>query len=520
MLARTLMVQGTASSVGKSLFVTALCRLFRQDGIDVAPFKSQNMALNSAVTPDGFEIGRAQAVQAEAAGLSPSVDMNPILLKPEGQQQAQVVVLGRPVARLSAREYHDYKLQLQGVVKDSLERLRRRHELVIIEGAGSPAEINLKARDIVNMHVARLADAPVLLVGDIDRGGVFAALVGTLELLEPEERERVAALVINQFRGDPSLLEPGLDFVRQRTGKPVLGVVPYVPGLRIADEDSVSLERRLGRQRPGPAELDLVVVRLPQLSNYDDVLALEHEPGVTVRFVQQPNELRGADLVILPGSKSTLLDLGWLRASGISAEIARRAAAGGLVLGICGGCQMLGEWIADPERVESREPLVPGLGLLGFSTRFGADKRTTQVAARPHSACFLSESGADEDFASGSSGSEAICGYEIHMGRVTTQATARSPFRILSRNGQPVEALDGAISRGGNVVGTMLHGLFENAGLRRSLLRTLRQKRGVAEPNASALPSRAAEYDRLAAVVRQSLDLELLRRLIGRGAVS
>ncbi|MEY4549447.1 MAG: Cobyric acid synthase, partial [Pseudomonadota bacterium] len=277
MLARTLMIQGTGSSVGKSLFVTALCRMFRQQGIDVAPFKSQNMALNSAVTPDGLEIGRAQAVQAEAAGLAPSVDMNPILLKPEGHQQSQVVVLGRPAMRLSAREYHEHKPRLQGVIAEALERLRRRHQLVIIEGAGSPAEINLKARDIVNMYVARLADAPVLLLGDIDRGGVFAALLGTLELLEPDERERIAALVINKFRGDVSLLEPGLDFLRERTGKPVLGVVPHVPGLRIADEDSVALE---GRQAPRPgASLQVRVLRLPHISNYDDVLALEHEPA-------------------------------------------------------------------------------------------------------------------------------------------------------------------------------------------------------------------------------------------------
>lgn len=512
MLARTLMVQGTASSVGKSLFVTALCRLFRQDGIDVVPFKSQNMALNSAVTPDGFEIGRAQAVQAEAAGVPASVDMNPILLKPEGPQQAQVVVLGRPVARLSAREYHDYKLELKSVVAESLGRLRQRHELVIIEGAGSPAEINLKARDIVNMHVAQLAQAPVLLVGDIDRGGVFAALLGTLDLLEPEERARVAALVINRFRGDPSLLEPGLEFLRQRSAKPVLGVVPHVPGLRIADEDSVALEGRGARQRPGAAELDLVVVRLPHLSNYDDVLPLEHEPGVSVRFSQEPLELRAADLVILPGTKSTLADLAWLRRSGIAAELSRRAARGGLLLGICGGCQMLGEWIEDPERVESLEPLAPGLGLLGFSTRFAADKRTTQVEARLQQRCFLGDrSPAD------SASPATLRGYEIHMGRITPRATTRSPFRVLSRNGQPVDGWDGAISPNGNVLGTMLHGLLENAGLRQSLLSELRQRRGLLEPSSTALPSRDAEYDRLAGAVRAALDLGLLRQLIARG---
>lgn len=506
MLARTLMVQGTASSVGKSLLVAALCRLFRQDGFDVAPFKSQNMALNSAVTPDGFEIGRAQAVQAEAAGLPASVDMNPILLKPEGPQRSQVVVLGRPRATLSAREYHDYKPELQSVVAGSLERLRRRHQLVIIEGAGSPAEINLKARDLVNMHVARLAEAPVLLVGDIDRGGVFAALVGTLELLEPDERARIAALVINNFRGDLALLEPGLEFVRQRTGKPVLGVVPHVPQLRIADEDSVSLESRKGRQRPSRGELDIAVVRLPQMSNYDDVLELEHERAVTVRFVQEPAELRGADLVILPGSKSTLSDLGWLRRSGLAAELVRQAHAGGLLLGICGGCQMLGEWIADPERVESREPLVPGLGLLASSTRFAADKRTTQVEACAALPCFLTEE---------APAAARLSGYEIHMGRITLGPTTRSLFRLLARNGQPVDARDGAINATGNVIGTMLHGLFANASVRVGLLRRLRQRRGLDEPTGAALPAREAEYDRLAAAVRQALDLKLLRRLIG-----
>jgi adenosylcobyric acid synthase len=503
MLARTLMVQGTGSSVGKSLLVAALCRIFRQDGVDVAPFKSQNMALNSAVTPDGLEIGRAQAVQAEAAGLAPCVEMNPILLKPEGQQRSQVVLLGRPAFRLSAREYHERKPQLAQLVASSLEALRRRHELVIIEGAGSPAEVNLKANDIVNMHVARLADAPVLLLGDIDRGGVFAALLGTLELLEPEERERVAALVINKFRGDLSLLEPGLEFLRRRSGKPVLGVVPYLPELRIADEDSVALEGRSGRLRSGAGQLQLSVVQLPHISNYDDVLALEHEPGVTLRFVQEARALRGSDLVILPGTKATLSDLAWLRASGIAAEIGRSAAQGGLLLGICGGCQMLGEWILDPERLESPEPIAAGLGLLGLSTQFAADKRTTQVQARLACPSFLGDPSLQV----------SLSGYEIHLGRSTPRPTARSPFRILTRNGQPDEALDGAVNPGGNVVGSMLHGLFENAELRRSLLANLRERRGLAHGNGPALPSRDSEYDRLAALVRGSLDLPLLRRL-------
>jgi adenosylcobyric acid synthase len=506
--ARTLMVQGTGSSVGKSLLVAALCRIFRQQGIDVAPFKSQNMALNSAVTPEGLEIGRAQAVQAEAAGLAPSVDMNPILLKPEGHQTSQVVLLGRPALRLSAREYHEHKPRLQGVIAESLERLRRRHQLVIIEGAGSPAEINLKARDIVNMHVARLADAPVLLVGDIDRGGVFAALLGTLELLEPEERERVAALVINKFRGDVSLLEPGLEFLRQRTGKPVLGVVPHVPRLRIADEDSVALE---GRRAPHPgAPLALRVLRLPHLSNHDDVLALEHEPAVALRFVDDAAELRGADLLIVPGSKSTILDLHWLRARGLAAEITRHAARGGLVLGICGGCQMLGQWIEDPERIESPEPCVPGLGLLGISTRFGREKRTTLVEAEPLAPSFLGGS-----FLTGQ-GAPLLSAYEIHMGRLSLQGSTRSPFRLRSRNGQALCEPEGALSPGGNVLGTMLHGLFENHALRQQLLSELRALRGLSPPAAAEpIASREAEYDRLAGAVRAALDMQQLMQIVG-----
>ncbi len=513
MLAPTLMVQGTASSVGKSLLVAGLCRLFRADGVNVAPFKSQNMALNSAVTPDGLEIGRAQAVQAEAAGLVPSVEMNPILIKPEGPGRAQVVVMGRPAFSLSPAEYHAHKPKLQGIIADCLATLRRRHDLVIIEGAGSPAEVNLKDRDIVNMHVARLADAPVLLAGDIDRGGVFAAFVGTLELLEPDERERVKAFVINKFRGDLSLLEPGLDFLRQRTGKPVLGVVPYLSNLRIADEDSLSLESRTGRARPGPERLDIAVVGLPHISNYDDVAALEHEAGVSVRFARSRDELWGADLLILPGTKSTVADLGWLRETGIAQCIEQRARAGGLVLGICGGCQMLGEKIEDPERVESLESCVAGLGLLGLSTRFGRDKTTAVLKARLLEPCFLGDPVQADEIP----GYE-IPGYEIHMGQVTLGANVRSPLQIVSRNGTRACVPDGAISAGGNVIGTLIHGLLEHSALRRSVLDALRKQKGLARPDASTqVPSAQAEYDRLEAALRQSLDLALLRRLARTG---
>jgi adenosylcobyric acid synthase len=502
-LAPTLMVQGTASSVGKSLLVAALCRAFRKDGLSVAPFKSQNMALNSAVTPDGLEIGRAQAVQAEAAGLPPSVLMNPILLKPEGHRRAQVVVMGKPAFSLSAAEYHEHKPQLWGVIEQCLTELRRRHDLVIIEGAGSPAEINLKDRDIVNMSVARLADAPVLLVGDIDRGGVFAAFVGTLELLEPDERERVRGFVINKFRGDISLLEPGLEFLRQRTGKPVLGVVPFVPHLRIADEDSLSLESRVRRPRPAAGQLDVVVVRLPRISNFDDVAALEHERDVSVRFAERSDQIAGADLVILPGTKSTLADLSWLRHSGIARAILDHAAQGGLLLGICGGCQMLGGQILDPLGAESDAGGAPGLGLLELDTLFEREKTTAQVLARVAAPCFLTR-GLD---------AVEVPAYEIHMGQARARSAVAVPFRIESRNGVAAGAADGAINAAGNVVGTLLHGLLEHPGLRASLLATLWQRRGEQREPGTTVPSAADEYDRLEVVVRQHLDFDSLRRL-------
>lgn len=506
MTARTIMVQGTASSVGKSIVTTALCRLFVQEGLRVAPFKSQNMALNAFVTPEGGEIGRAQAVQAVAARVAPTVDMNPILLKPEGDSRSQVVVLGKPLGSLSALDYQAKKPDLREVVAGSLARLRATHDVVVIEGAGSPAEINLKPRDIVNMFVAELADAPVLLVGDIDRGGVFAAFVGTLELLEPQERARIAAFVVNKFRGDIKLLEPGLDFLRERTGVPVLGVLPYVQRLQIADEDSVSLDDRRGRKRAGPDEVEIAVVRLPRISNYDDFQPLEHEPGVVVRFVEHAHEFEGADLVVLPGTKSTLADLAWLRQAGMASAIEQRAARGELVLGVCGGCQMLGTKIIDSHRIESEIEQDEGLGLLRVETEFGPEKRTTQLRGRAGVASFLSSA---ED--------TQITGYEIHMGRVSRAPDCQAAFVITERNGQAQIALDGARSADGVVVGTMIHGLFENPSVRRSLVTTLRSRKGLAPRNHSpSTPAAADEFDRLAGVLRSHVDMKLLLGLIGR----
>jgi adenosylcobyric acid synthase len=502
MTARTLMVQGTASSVGKSLVVTALCRIFSGAGLRVAPFKAQNMSLNSAVADGGGEMGRAQAVQAEAAGISPSVDMNPILIKPEGDASSQVVVMGRAIGAMCAADYHARKFDLRGVIADALARLRARVDLVVIEGAGSPAEVNLKERDIVNMYVAHLADAPVLLVGDIDRGGVFASLVGTMELLEPDERARIAAFVVNKFRGDRRLLEPGLEFLEQRTGIPVLGVIPYVRHLRIADEDSVALDDRADR-RARAGELEIAVVRLPRISNYDDLEPLEHEAGIVVRYVTAPHDLGTADLVVLPGSKCTVSDLRWLCESGIAATVASRAARCEPVLGICGGCQMLGSEILDPDRVESSAERVVGLGLLPIATRFLREKTTAQVVARLAAPSFLGEQ------------NTTVSGYEIHMGALELLDGASPALEITSRNAARCSEPDGAIAPGGAVVGTLIHGLFENESVRAALLRALRARRGFATPDTRAAPTRAAEYDRLARVVLDNVDWRLLCRIAG-----
>jgi adenosylcobyric acid synthase len=505
-LAPALMVQGTASSAGKSLLVTALCRMFRQDGLRVLPFKAQNMALNSAVTSDGGEIGRAQAVQAEAAGVPSRVDMNPVLLKPEGDARSQVVVLGKSIGTMSAAQYHTRKPELRALIRECLVRLRQDCDLLVIEGAGSPAEINLKDRDIVNMSVARDADAPVLLVGDIDRGGVFASFVGTMELLDADERARIAAFVINKFRGDVALLRPGLDMLTARTGVPVLGVMPYLRSLRIADEDSLSLDDKPRAPRGSLATaVDIAIVRCPRIANYDDFDPLAAEEGAFVRFVERPEDLEPADLVILPGSKSTLQDLEWLRASGFAQRIEERAARGEPIVGVCGGCQMLGVAIDDPHHVESSSDGAPGLGLLAIRTRFEREKLTAQIVARPGAASFLTNAASRD---------AELTGYEIHMGMVALDAGAAPSFRIARRNGQACDVADGGVSGAGNVVGTMIHGVFENVTVRRSLFSYLTRRKGIASgAGTSDVPSRDAAYDRLAAAAREHLDGELLRRL-------
>ena len=491
------MLQGTASSVGKSLLTAALCRILAREGVRVAPFKAQNMSNNSYVTADGRELGRAQAVQAEAAGIEPLAEMNPILLKPEADHRSQVVVLGRPRGVLHGRDFLRRKRELWPVVVESLARLRARFDVVLIEGAGSPAEINLRAGDIVNMRVARHAEAPVLLVGDIDRGGVFAHLVGTLELLEPDERALVRGLVINKFRGSPELLAPGVEWLERRTGLTVAGVVPWLDGVGVADEDAVALEYGRGC---ADGAIDVAVIQLPRIANFDDMDALAAEADVRLRFVSRPEAFGSPDLVVLPGTKSTIADLAWLRETGLAVEVQRHAAAGGAVIGICGGYQMLGERVLDPGRVESAEGEAEGLGLLPAVTVFEPVKATHRVrAVLGQSALFPGAAGA------------AITGYEIHMGQSRSEAPA---LRIRSRSGRPCDDPDGAVSADGRIVGSYLHGLFDNDLLRASLLDGLAQSRGLKRGKGSQPWSRAAAYDRLADHVAAALDLGLVRGLL------
>lgn len=502
MTGKVIMVQGTASSAGKSILVTALCRIFHQDGYRVAPFKAQNMALNSYVAVDGGEIGRSQAVQAEAAGAEMTVDMNPILLKPEADDMSQVVVRGRPRFTFSAYEYFRYKDVLWPVVEESLAALRSRYEVVVAEGAGSPAEVNLHDDDIVNMRVALAAQAPVVLVADIDRGGVFATLVGTLELLEPAERALVKGLVINKFRGDISLLRSGLDFLEKRTGVPVLGVIPFIHDLGIADEDSVSLEDRQWRE-PKAGELDIALIHLPHMSNFDDFDPLRREPDVRLRLVTRAEELGVPDLVILPGTKTTMADLDYMRQRGLVEGVKSLRARGVPVIGICGGFQILGARLRDPLGVESEREEAEGLGLLPVETTFEAEKATyrargtVEVAAGP---------------LAGSRGGE-VTGYEIHMG--TSLAHCEPAFRIRDRSGVPVDLVDGAVSEDGLVIGTYLHGLFANDGLRAALLAWLAERKGLVRDTTATRFSSEEEYDRLAAVVRESIDVKYIYSLLG-----
>jgi adenosylcobyric acid synthase len=501
------MVQGTMSSVGKSVLVAALCRIFKQDGWHVAPFKSQNMALNSFVTRDGREIGRAQAMQAEAAGVDVTADMNPVLIKPEANSSSQVVVLGQPWARLAARDYMRRRHELWEIVTESLDTLRQQFDLVVIEGAGSPVELNLKQNEMVNMAIATYANAPVLLVGDIDRGGIFAQMLGTLMLLSDDERARVRGLVVNKFRGDRHLFAEGVTMLEERGQVPVLGVVPFLSDLGIADEDSVALETRPTSRSVQAASadmLDVVVIRLPRISNFDDFDPLAVESDVTVRFVEHSDVLHEPDLIILPGTKTTISDLRYLQTCGLAERITALGKAGVPILGICGGYQMLGGVIHDPDGVESDIPSVQGLGLLPVNTTFAASKQTVRVRGY-----MIADQGLFADTR------DQICmGYEIHMGRTRLEQDAMPLFYVAERGGRQASDVDGASGANGWVAGTYMHGLFDNDALRHSMIRNLARRKGVQRMRSGKVLDRQAAYDRLATTVRTHLDMAQLYQIV------
>lgn len=488
--AKCIMVQGTMSGAGKSLLCAALCRIFAQDGYRAAPFKSQNMALNSHVTRDGLEMGRAQAVQAQAAGAEPDVRMNPVLLKPSSDTGSQVIVLGEVRGHMSAAEYFRYKRQLFPEVLAAYDSLAAEHDVIVIEGAGSPAEINLRADDIVNMGLALRVGAPVLLAGDIDRGGVFAQLYGTVALLQPEERERIAGLVINKFRGDLEILRPGLSLLEEKTGKRVLGVVPY---LKVDVDDEDSLAPCLGREDVHKP-LDAAVIRLPRISNFTDFAPLEEHPQIGVRYVDDPRKLGSPDLVVLPGTKSTGGDLLWLRQNGLEAAILKLAAAGTPVLGVCGGYQMLGEAVHDRSGVEhGAGGSIRGMGLLPVETTFLPEKARARVRG---------------ETASGPLAGAGLEGYEIHMG--STQVRGE-PFCRLEDGRE-----DGCVR--GSVWGTYLHGLFDSGELTQKLAELLCRRKGLRAESARAVSHAAyqqGQLDLLADGVRQALDMREIYRIMG-----
>ncbi len=505
MQGRVIMVQGTASHVGKSILVSALCRIFKQDGYKVCPFKAQNMSNNSHVTPSGGEIGRAQAVQAEAAGVDSRVEMNPVLLKPEADHTSQVVLMGKPLRSAKALDYFSLKTQLWESVQASLDILREQYDIVVIEGAGSPAEINLKANEIVNMRVAMYCGAPVLLCGDIDRGGVFASLIGTLELLEPEEKDLIKGFIINKFRGDQNLLTDGLDWLENRTGIPVAGVIHHYNDIHIPEEDSVALD--LPNRSQSKFALDIVVIQIPHISNFDDFDPLTREAGVRLRYVSNKDEMGCPDLIILPGSKTTIPDLKWMEEQGISDLVISLHAAGTPVIGICGGYQMLGQELHDPKHIESNLTEYPGLGLLPISTIFEGSKETHRIQATVAKA---------EGLLTGAL-SAPITGYEIHMGR-TYEAITDQPFLIKAREDHEESApmkSDGSLNENGDVLGTYIHGLFHNVQLRQCILKQVANRRGIDITFSQQQLTMDQEYDKLADWVRSRIDMALIYDITG-----
>ena len=493
--AKCIMVQGTMSGAGKSLLCAALCRIFAQDGYRVAPFKSQNMALNSFVTRDGLEMGRAQVVQAQAAGIEPDVRMNPILLKPSSDVGSQVIVNGEVRGQMPAAAYFKLKKSLIPDILAAYDSLAEEVDIIVIEGAGSPAEINLKADDIVNMGLAKLVDAPVLLAGDIDRGGVFAQLYGTIALLEPQEQQRIKGTIVNKFRGDRAILQPGIDILEKICGVPVAGVIPYTH-VDIDDEDSLSTRFHTGN---GRKDIDIAVVKLPRISNFTDVSPLERFESVSVRYIERPDQLHQPDMILLPGTKSTIADLLWLRQSGLEAAICQQAARGCIVFGICGGYQMMGQEVLDPEHVEGDIERLPGLGLLPISTRMSGEKVTRQVKfglCNPHSP-------------SSTLRSPFMQGYEIHMGVTTpVEGAPDSPLNLLENGSTDGYYVDSTC------MGTYIHGILDNPEFIDFLLAPFADK---LSGNAGAFDYhtfKEEQYDRLAEHVRRHVNLPLIYQIL------
>ena len=485
-MAKNIMIQGTMSNAGKSLLAAGLCRIFKQDGYRVAPFKSQNMALNSFITKNGAEMGRAQVVQAEAAGIEPDVCMNPILLKPTTDVGSQVIVNGQVQGNMRAMEYYRRKREFIPAVMEAYNALDREYDIIVIEGAGSPAEINLKATDIVNMGLAELVDAPVLLVGDIDRGGVFAQLYGTIALLEPQEQQRIKGTIVNKFRGDRAILQPGIDILEKICGVPVAGVIPYTH-VDIDDEDSLSTRFHTG---DGRKDIDIAVVKLPRISNFTDVSPLERFESVSVRYIERPDQLHQPDMILLPGTKSTIADLLWLRQSGLEAAICQQAARGCIVFGICGGYQMLGASVRDPLGVEAAGVTeIKGMGLLPMDTVFQGEKVQQQT-----SGVFGEIPGALHSLSG-----MGYTGYEIHMGRSQQQLAP--------------------LVNQGNVYGSYIHGIFDGAGIAQAVIGDLAARKGI-DPGTLTVfdPERykQEQYDKLADAVRGGLDMDFVYKVLNR----
>ena len=517
-MAKVIMVQGTMSNAGKSLIVAGLCRIFKQDGYRVAPFKSQNMALNSFITKEGLEMGRAQVMQAEAAGVEPVAAMNPILLKPTTHVGSQVIVNGEVLGNMSARDYFAYKKQLIPEIKKAFRELEKDNDIIVIEGAGSPAEINLRENDIVNMGLAELLDAPVLLVGDIDRGGVFAQLLGTLMLLEKTEKERVKGLIINKFRGDKTILDPGVVMLEERGHVPVVGVVPYME-LSIDDEDSLS--SRFDRREEGL--IDIAVIRYPRISNFTDLSVLEQIGQVSVRYVDSVRDLHHPDMIVLPGSKNTMADLKWMRENGLEALIKKKA-QDTIVFGICGGYQMLGETISDPYQVESGGSM-KGMGLLPAATELKQEKTRTQVTGT-----FGEISGALSELSG-----KSVRGYEIHMGStgyggsIADSENVRQPESRSDEKGYVCRIqneADGSVKYdgifSGNVYGTYVHGIFDEGTLAETLVGILAERKGVVLDTGQMISYgqfKQMQYDKLADGLRESMDMEAVYAMLREAAI-